>query len=215
MTTPARPVLLLAALALGGCATVRDVQVDQLRPRYAAPAAPARSATPLVLLFDARDLPDELPLEAAPLPTAKLKGARSLVTGHLRAGMETFFERVTVESDPARVPAGSAVGSVRIVRVGLDVIPNHQETGGSVRSVVGTLEWSISLRRPGATAPCYGLARETVGKTEAYPVLTTLDPAPAVQGAIEAALRALLGDMEARGVVALIDGPGSAAPAGR
>jgi hypothetical protein len=206
--TPTRLALLLAALVSIACASVRDVRVDQLQPRYASPTAPARSTTPLVLLYDTRDLLDDLPLETSQLPTATLRGARSLVTSHLRAGMEIFFERVTVESDPTRIPPGAVVGAVRIVRLGLNEILNTNSAGGGLlRSVVGTLEWSISLRRPGSAKPFYSLARETVGTREAFPVFTVLDPSPAVLGAIEAALRALVGDLEAKGVVALVDSP--------
>lgn len=188
-------VLVLAVgVQLVGCAHVSDVQAPALAPRYVRPVPGARSVEPLVLVYDPKELPDVVPL-AVPVgfPSSKLLGARSLVTEHLRSGLESLFERVEVVDDPHKVAAGAMVGTVRFVEIGLALAP-------SGKTVVGTLEWSLTLHRADQPEPLYSWGERTVGTREGAGSFGTLDPTSEIQGAIEASLRALLKDMDTKGV---------------
>src|SRR5262245_17167365 len=191
-----------AALAAAGCigGYLQDVQARSLQPNYVRPAPPSRATIPLGLVFGPRQLPDEVQF-AVPggFPHAKLLSARSLVTDHLRDAMTTFFDQVTVTTDQNQAPSGAVVGKVHFVEVGLALAP-----GG--RTVIGTLEWSLALTRSGETAPFYSWGERTAGTREAGGAWGTLDPAPPTQGAIEASMRTLLKDMDAKSIVALAAG---------
>jgi len=71
---------------------------------------------------------------------------------------------------------------------------------------VGTLEWSVALRRNGESQPFYSWAERTVGTRGAYGSFGTMDAAPLVQGALEASLRGLLKDIDTRGVLEQLGG---------
>ncbi len=71
---------------------------------------------------------------------------------------------------------------------------------------VGTLEWSLALRKSGEPQPFYSWVERTVGTRGAYGSFGTMDAAPMVQGALEAALRGLLNDMKTRGVLEQLGG---------
>jgi hypothetical protein len=71
---------------------------------------------------------------------------------------------------------------------------------------VGTLEWSLALRRAGESQPFYNWAEQTIGTRGAYGRFGVLDAGPLVQGALEAALRDLLRDIQARGVLEQLGG---------
>lgn len=187
---------LAVGIQLAGCVRIKDVQAPALAPRYVRPAPGARSAEPLVLVYDPRELPDVV-LLAVPdgFPPGKLLGARSLVTEHLRGGLESLFERVDVVDDPGKVAAGALVGTVRFVEIGIAMAP-----GG--KTAVGTLEWSLTLHRGDQPQPLYSWGERTVGTREGAGSFGSFDPTPEIQGAIEASLRALLKDMDAKGVVA-------------
>lgn len=187
----------LSVLGLLGCVHVDDVRASELRPRYLRPTVASRSTVPLVLVYDPRELPEVVEI-AAPegFPPSKLLGARSLVTEHLRSGMEALFEQVSVVDAPSRVPAGALTGVVHFVEIGVSLAP-----GG--KTIVGTLEWSLTLTRPGDARPIYSWGEHVVGTREGAGAFGHLDPATEVTGAIEASLRALLKDMADKGVVTL------------
>jgi hypothetical protein len=184
-----------------------DVQTMSLEPRYVRPTPAMRSAEPLVLVYDPEELPDAVPLTVpAGAPRASLLGARSLVTEHLRSALESLFEHVTVAPDGRGVTSGTLVGTVHFVDVGLAFAPGGQ-------TLVGTLEWSLTLRRAGESRTLYSWGERTVGTREGAGAFGHLDPAPQVQGAIEASLRALLKDMYAKGVVSGAPPPAAPPPA--
>jgi hypothetical protein len=174
------------------------VQADALQLRYAQPA-PARIAeTPIALVYDPRELPDDVPL-AVPdgFPHSSVHHARAMVTKHLRSALETMVRRVEVVDDPSRAPAGAAIATVHFVEVGVTV---------SGLLPVGTLEWSLALCRSGESRPFYSWAERTVGTRGAYGSFGTMDAAPLVQGALEASLRGLLNDIKAHGVLEQLGG---------
>lgn len=191
-----RSIALLCAVTTLGCVHADDVQAAALAPRYARPSPPVRSAEPLVLLYDANELPEVVQLVVPNgFPAIRMLGARSLVTQHLRSGLETLFAQVSVTSDRSTVPPGALVGTVHFVDVGLALAP-----GG--KTLVGTLEWSLTLAHAGAPEQLYSWSERTVGTREGAGSFGHLDPAPEIQGAIEASLRALLKDMDTKGVAA-------------
>jgi hypothetical protein len=186
-------------------AHISTVEADTLQLRYARPTPSVVAATPLAVVYDPRELPDEVPL-AVPggFPKSTVRQARSLVTQHLRAALETVFERVYVVDDPALAPPGAAIATVHFLEVGITV-------AGTLP--VGLLEWSVDLRRPGEPRPFYSWAERVVGTRGGYGQSGRMDASPLVQGAIEASLRALLNDVQARGVVRQVDAP-AARPSG-
>jgi len=188
--------LAISILTLGllGCAHVDDVQATTIQPRYLRPTPKTRAARPLVLIYNPTELPDVVEL-AVPsgFPHASLRGARSLVTEHLRSGLESLFEHVSVVDDPAKLPTDATVGTVHFVEIGLALAP-----GGN--TLVGTLEWSLTLTSPGDPRPLYTWGERTVGTREGAGAFGHLDPQPEVQGAIEASLRTMLKDMDAKGI---------------
>ena len=201
MYFPVRSGLILVVLGSLGCFHTVQVQIDALSPRYVSPTPARRVILPLVLVYDPKEFPEEVPL-AVPggfpgQPT--VRGARSLVTRHLPAALKTMFEHVEVVDTQARIPRGVVVGTVRFVEVGIVIA-----AGG--KTAVGTLEWSLSLQRPGEERVFYSWAEKTVGTREAAGRFGRLDPSPMVQGAIEASLRGLLKDLDSRGVAQQLDG---------
>lgn len=185
------------AMPLLACIHAANVQTMALSPRYVQPAPSARSTQPLVLVYDPVELPDVVQIampKGGGAPPCSLLGARGLVTKHLRAGLESLFEQVSVVDDPGKVPAGSIIGKVRFIEIGLALSP-------SGKTLVGTLEWSLTLTRPEERGPFYSWGERTVGTREGSGSFGYIDPAPEIQGAIEASLRALLKDMEAGGGV--------------
>jgi hypothetical protein len=201
MLFPVRGGFILVVLGALGCVHVHTVQIDALSPRYVSATPARRVILPLVLVYDPKEFPEEVPL-AVPggfpgQPT--VRGARSLVTRHLPAALKTIFEHVEVVDSPARIPGGALVGTVRFVEVGLVMA-----AGG--HTAVGTLEWSLSLRGPGEERVIYSWAEKTVGTREGAGAWGRLDPSPMVQGAIEDSLRGLLKDLDSRGVAQQLNG---------
>ncbi|HZX97824.1 MAG TPA: hypothetical protein VFE90_25125 [Myxococcales bacterium] len=188
-----RSSLQLAFLAALGsslaCAHLGPVQADELHPRYARPVLAALPDTSVAIIYDPRELPDDVRLTVpSGFPTSTVHHARALVTKHLREALEAVFERVVVVEDPSLAPAGATLATVHFVEVGVTVSSNM---------VVGTLEWSVSLRRAGDSQAIYSWAERTVGTRGGYGRGGYLDAGPLVQGALEASFRALLKDMQA------------------
>src|ERR1700682_4674984 len=82
MQFPARAGFILVVLGSLGCVHTVQVQIDALLPRYVSPTPARRVILPLVLVYDPKEFPEEVPL-AVPggfpgQPT--VRGARSLVT---------------------------------------------------------------------------------------------------------------------------------------
>jgi hypothetical protein len=190
-----RPILLFTTLAVTGliaCVHVDDVHVDTMQPRYLRPTPAMRSPIPLAIVYDPNEIPDVLTLTVPNgFPPSKLLGARSLVTQHLRNALESLFEHVSVATGAAPNPQGGLVCTVRFVDAGLAVAP-----GG--KTLVGTLEWSVTITRPGEPRSLYSWGERTVGSREGAGSFGSIDPAPMVQGAVEASLRAMLKDMDAK-----------------
>jgi hypothetical protein len=139
MPFPVRGGFILVVLGALGCVHVHTVQIDALSPRYVSATPARRVILPLVLVYDPKEFPEEVPLAVPggfPGQTT-VRGARSLVTRHLPAALKTMFEHVEVVDSPARIPRGAVVGTVRFVEVGLVMA-----AGG--HTAVGTLEWSLS-----------------------------------------------------------------------
>src|SRR5690348_10490538 len=114
--------LLVALSASLACAHLTSVQADALQLRYTRPT-PARIAeTPIAIVYDPHELPDDVPL-AVPsgFPHSSVHHARAMVTKHLRTALETMFRRVEVVDDPSRAPAGAAIATVHFVEVGVTV----------------------------------------------------------------------------------------------
>lgn len=194
-----RIAVLAVALALAAgssaCAGIEVVKAGALQPRYLRPTPALRSALPLVVVYDPDELPDVVSLSVpSGFPAATMVSARSLVTVHLRSGLESLFEHVSVTGDGRHLPPGAVVCTVHFVDVGLAVAP-----GG--KTMVGTLEWSIALSRPGQPQVLYSWGERTVGSREGAGAWGGFDPGPVVQGAIEASLRAMLKDMNDKGVI--------------
>jgi hypothetical protein len=186
------------SLACSG-AHISTVQADAIQPRYAHPTPTAVASTPLAIVYDPRELPDEVPLAApSPLPPSTVRHARALVTQHLRRALETMFERVYVVEDPSLAPPGAATARVRFVEIGITM---------SGMLAVGTLEWSLALQRAGESRPFYSWAERTVGTRGGGGAWGHLDASPLVQGALEASLRALLKDIDAHDVVRQVATP--------
>ena len=199
----------LVVTALVACVHIDDVRVASIEPRYLRPIPASRSAVPVALVYDPQELPDTVTLSGPEgLPHAKLLGARSLVTAHLRRGLESLFEHVSVVGLDSQAPQDGLLCTVHFVDAGLAMAP-----GG--RTLVGTLEWSVALTRPGQPRVLYSWGERTVGTREGAGSFGMFDPAPVVQGAVEASLRAMLKDMDAKGVVAIAasDAPAAEAPA--
>src|SRR6059058_2787499 len=107
MRTSAPLALLVALSASVACAHVTSVQVDALQPRYAHPESKLVASAPLAVVYDPRELPDDVSL-AVPngFPSSTVHHARSLVTKHLRAALQTVFERVDIVEDPSLAHPG-------------------------------------------------------------------------------------------------------------
>ena len=198
-----------AVTALAACVHINDVQVASIQPRYVRPTPASRSGVPVAVIYDPQELPDTVTLSGPEgLPHAKLLGARALVTEHLRRALEALFERVSVVSAASQPTDDGLLCTVHFVDAGLAMAP-----GGN--TLVGTLEWSVALRRAGQSRVLYSWGERTVGTREGAGSFGQFDPAPVVQGAIEASLRAMLKDMDAKGVVAFTasDAPAAEAPA--
>jgi hypothetical protein len=168
--------------------------VSALKPTYVRPEPPARAKS-LVLVYDPKELPEPLALVMpAGLSPGKLHGAKSLVTEHLRSALESLFEQVTVVTDRAQAPADAVIGTVHFIELGLELAP-----GG--KTLVGELEWSLTLLAPSDGKPFYHWGERMVGAREGTGSFGSLDPEEEVRGAIEASLRALLKDMDTKNVV--------------
>ena len=187
-------VLLTLTAGASACVHVHDVQVSALDPRYLRPAPAARVAQPLVVVYDPGELRAAVPLTVpSGFPKANLLGAPSLVTVHLRNGLESLFDHVSVTTDARQAPAGTLLCTVRFIAAGLAMAPGGQ-------TLVGTLEWSVTLTRQGQPETIYSWGERTVGTREGAGAFGTFDPAPVVQGAVEASLRAMLKDMNDKGL---------------
>ena len=188
---------MLAATGLAACVHISDVQVASIQPRYLRPAPAMRSPVPVAIVYDPRELPDVVTLSVPQgLPDSKLLGASSLVTLHLRGALESLFEHVSVAGLVNQAPHDGLLCTVHFVDAGLAMAP-----GG--KTLVGTLEWSVALTRPGQPRVLYSWGERTVGTREGAGSFGHIDPAPVVQGAVEASLRAMLKDMDAKGVAAI------------
>jgi hypothetical protein len=204
-----RSSVVILVIATFGCgAHMNDVQARSIKPRYIRPSPAMRSAEPLVLIYDPTELPDAVRLNVpSGFPRATLLEARSLVTEHLRSALESLFEHVSVATDRRGVAIGGLVGTVRFIEAGVAVAP-----GGN--TMVGTLEWSLTLTRVGQSKTLYSWGERTVGTREGAGAFGRLDPAPLVQGAVEASLRTLLKDMDAKGIASGAPAPAAEPPAG-
>lgn len=203
-----RPVglVIACAVALTGCAFVADVPARKLSLRYVTPAPPARSAIPLVLVYDQQNLPNIVQLSVPKgLPDSALLDARALVTEHLRNALGSLFEQVTFTHSRDRLPANAVIGTVRFVDIGLVLSP-------SGHTVQGVLEWSVTLTSPSDRRPIYHWGERIIGDREAAGAFGRLDPEIAITGAIESSLRTLLKDMETKNVIALVYGEPASAP---
>ena len=171
-----------------------DVQTSALHPAYLRPTPRVRVAQPLVVVYDPSELRAVVPLTVpTSFPGANLIDAPSLVTVHLRSGLESLFEHVSVTTDAQQAPAGALLCTVRFIAAGLAMAP-----GG--HTMVGTLEWSVTLTRQGQPEPIYSWGERTVGTREGAGAFGGFDAAPVLQGAIEASLRAMLKDMNDKGL---------------
>lgn len=193
--SPVRGVVSVLLLTLASaCAHVQDVQTSALLPHYLRPTPTTRIAQPLLVVYDPSELRNVVPLIVpSHFPGANLLDAPSLVTVHLRSGLESLFEHVSVTTDPQQAPAGALLCTVRFIAAGLAMAP-----GGN--TLVGTLEWSVTLTRQGQPETIYSWGERTVGTREGAGAFGSFDPAPVVQGAVEASLRAMLKDMNDKGL---------------
>ena len=99
-----------------------------------------------------------------------------------------------------KAPAGALRGTVHFVEAGIAISP-----GGT--SLVGTLEWSLALNQPSRARPFFSWSERSVGTRQGGAgSFGHFDPSTVVQGAIEASLRSLLMELDARGVVANLNG---------
>src|SRR5260370_37701343 len=117
MLFPVRGGFIFVVLGALGCVHVHTVQIDALSPldalspRYVSATPARRVILPLVLAYDPKEFPEEVPLTVPggfPGQTT-VRGARSLVTRHLPAALKTMFEHVEVVDSPARIPRGAVV----------------------------------------------------------------------------------------------------------
>jgi hypothetical protein len=192
-----RLVPLILVTGLLACAHIDDVRANALQPRYVRPTPTQRSSQPLIVVYDRDQLKDVVKLSVASgFPDSYLFDSRALATKHLRAGLESLFERVSVTDNAQSAPGGSLLCTVNFVDVGLAVAP-----GG--RTLVGILEWSVTITRQGAPQVLYSWGERTVGTREGAGAWGSFDPAPVVQGAVEASLRTMLKDMNDKGVASL------------
>jgi hypothetical protein len=197
--------VVLGVAFAAGCVHIDAVQVSTIKPTYVRPEPPARAKSPLVLVYDPKELPEPLVLVMpAGVSSGKLYGAKSLVTEHLRSALESLFEQVSVVTDRKQAPANAVIGTVHFIELGLELAP-----GG--KTLVGELEWSLTLLAPSNGKPFYHWGERAVGAREGAGSFGFLDPKEEVRGAIEASLRALLKDMDTKNVIEL-DAGGAGAP---
>jgi hypothetical protein len=116
-----------------------------------------------------------------------------------------LFERVSVVGVVSQAPQDGLLCTVHFVDAGIALAPG-------ARTFVGTLEWSVTVTRPGEPHVLYAWGERTVGTREGTGEFGHFDPAPVVQGAVEASLRAMLKDMDAKGIAgSATDGAAAAA----
>lgn len=184
--------MLLGAALATGCASV---DLNQMQPTYATPIVASRAELPLTVVYSPIEFPDDATLTSSGgLSDGELHGVRSLVTRHLKRALESMFAHVTVVTDPHAAPPNAAICWVRFVSLG-----TTRSAGGAM---VGQLEWSLSMHGPNDPRIIYSWSERAVGAREGSTFSQII-------GAIEASLRSLLADMQAKNVVATL----SAAPA--
>jgi hypothetical protein len=187
-----RSLLWLLCLSVGACGGFSPANVANTTPTYGKPAVAARSDVPLTLILDPQAVHDDMVL-AGPSP-AKVQQANLIVTRDLKSALEVYFSQVTVSAPTTAKATGHQV----VTNAKIDAL-GWKSTDAN--AAVGTMEWSVTMRFADQEKPFYRFAEHTLGR---QPVTQWSNTEALIQGAIEEGMQHLLGDMDAKGVHALV-----------
>lgn len=188
-----RSLLLLLCLGVGACGSFSPANVTNTAPTYSKPAVAARADVPLTLVLDPQAVHDDMVL--AGYSPAPLHNVNLIVTRDIKSALEVYFSRVAVAApaEAAKVTGHHVVSNVKIDALGWKSANNS--------AAVGTMEWSMSMRFADQEKSFYRFAEHTIGRREISP---WSDTNALIQSAIEEGMQHLLGDMDAKGVLALV-----------